>query len=81
MLDKMDERDEGTNAFSSDLFNTSNIDNLVLFQNVNEPHSSSNNDWIKITEEESYSLWLLLSEWRLSYLYKTCIGKKTKSLM
>jgi len=80
MLDKMDERDEGTNEFSSDLFNTSNIDNLVLFQNVNEPHSSSNNDWSKITEEES-SLWLLLSEWRLSYLYKTCIGKKTKSLM
>jgi len=42
MLDKMDERGEGTNEFLSDLFNTSNIENLVLFQNVNEPRKSIN---------------------------------------
>ena len=77
MLDKMNGRDEETNEFLSGLLNVSDIDNLVLF-NVNEHHNSINNDCTKITEEDSYSLWLLLNEWNLGYLHKTCIGKKKK---
>jgi len=85
MLDKMDLTDDKaskvTNGFTSDLFNETNIDNLVNFQNMNEPQNSVINEYPKITEEDSYKLWLLLNDWNLGYLYNTCIGKKTMNII
>jgi len=64
-----DEANKVTDGFTSDLFNETNIDNLVNFQNINEPQNSIMNEYPKITEEDSYKLWLLLNDWKLTQMY------------
>lgn len=81
----MDLRDEKankvTNIFTSNLFNESFNQNLVNFQNMNEPQNFVMNEYPKITEEDSYKLWLLLNNWNWDYLYNTCVGKKTMNII
>lgn len=48
-----DETSKVTNGFTSDLFNKTNIDNLINYQNMNEPQNSVMNEYPKITEEDS----------------------------
>lgn len=67
-----------SNSFTSELFNVTDVENIVNFPNIiNESQNAVNNEYPKITEDDSYKLWLLLNDWNLGYLHKTCIGKIT----
>lgn len=69
-------------SFTSELFNGTDVENIINFPNIiDESPNSVKNEYPKIIGTDSYKLWLLLNDWNLGYLHKTCIGKITMNII